>query len=510
MILSDHVSSPVTFHSRYAPFKEAQRHVESMLSGKKPALVFIIGGGLNYISEVFAEQHPKIICVSLQPSDDFIGHEVIVPQSSWYPSSNRSLRETIMNAIAGNRLAGGVMVLEWPPVVNHFQDTSDLIRGTLRDVLEGASSDAATTGYWATRWLGNSIRFVKSIKRTARLTAGSSLIVLACAGPSLAELMPRLRASRSDMALWALASAVPALLRNGLLPDLVIATDPGYWNGAHLRDALFQKIPIAMPPSSYASCGILQQATIIPVDTGLSFERAAIKATNSVYETARAAGSAAGTALSLALRWTDGPIALAGYDLAAKGLVDHVQPYAFDILDEKKAGRLASAYSARASRVLDTYPFNYGEWRGSRAFSACADTIRVPEYEATRVFRLGTSAVETPFRRADFSDIPVVSRAMPECIGTPARTDMSNTACDEAVWAMLEHLSREAFEQASSAINNSEPIPYDSALYYKALAPRESASLIADAARGEASLKAVLRATTAAKESAAKRMDRII
>jgi hypothetical protein len=477
-----------------------------MLSGKRPALLFIIGGGLNYISAVLAERYPHVTHISLQPSDDFLGHEVHTSSLNWHPSSQLSLDETIRQAIAGNKLAGGVLVIEWPPVVTHYQEISGWIRSTLRDILEEASSNAATTGFWAARWLANSVRFVTSVTNTARLDPGTSPVAIACAGPSLSEFVPELLRMRSGMALWALASAVPALLRYGLVPDLVLATDPGFWNGAHLRGAFFRNIPIAMPPSSYASCGILHKSTIIPVDTGLSFEIAAIKAAGTGYEVALASGSAAGTALSLALRLTSGPIMLVGYDLAARGLLDHVQPYAFDILDEKSEGRLSPVNSVRAARVFEHYPFKSGEWRLSRAFATYADMIRVSGHDSTRVFRLASSSVETPIRRAVFKDIPFAAGTTPKYVESVIGGNPSPSARDEAVRAMLESLSDAAFDQANSAIKNSIPIPHDAALYFKALAPRASARLIADAARGEARLEDVMLAISSARETAATRL----
>ena len=493
----------VSYHSRYSPLKEAQRHVDALLSGKRPAIVFIIGGGINYISAVIAERFPNAVRVSLQPCDDFLGHEVDTPTRNWHPSSILSLRETIRQALASNRIAGGVMIVEWPPVVNRFQELTEKIRIVLRDILEEASSNAATTGYWAARWLHNSMRFVTSASSTAGLTPGASLVVIACAGPSLASVIPEILDRRSSMALWALASAIPALQRFGLIPDLAIATDPGFWNGAHLRAAFFSKIPIAMPPSSYAPCDIMRHSRIVTLDTGLSFEKAAIQAAGISSEGAIASGSVAGTALSLALRLTNGPIALAGYDLAAQGLMDHIQPYAFDILDEKAENRLQSTYSTRASRVFEGYPSKEGEWRRSRAFTAYAGTIQVHENDSPRVFRLGESSVETCIRRAQFVDIPSGSNIAPRCIPDSLQKCITRAERDEAVRTMLKNLAEAASEQALDAIKNLEPLPYDAALYYKALAPRESAALIAEAARGEAKVDDIAMARIAARKAAA-------
>lgn len=506
MRLSENSLRTVTFHSRYAPLREAQRHVNTMMSGKNPAIIFIIGGGLNYISATLSESHPKIEQVSLQPCDYFLGKEVNTPRINWHPSSTMSLQETLRKALAGSRIAGGVVVLEWPPVVNHFQQNSEYIRSTLRDILEESSSNAATIGFWANRWLFNSIRFLSSVSKLGRLVPGENLLVLACAGPSLADCIPEIKARRSQIALWSLASAVPALLHYGLVPDLAIATDPGYWNGSHLRNAYFENIPIAMPPSSYASCGILHQSLIIPINTGLSFEVAAINSAKTFSEVAQASGSAAGTALSLALRTTCGPIVLAGYDLAAKGLLDHVKPYAFDIMDEKSASRLSSAYSTRASRVFENYPLSTGEWRRSRAFTTYADTIDASAQDRVRIFRLGASPIRTNFNRSDLMNIPDFPGSTPTCIIFKTWGGAGTTSRDEAVKVMLDSLSERAFDLSIAAIKNSEPLPIDAVLYYKALAPRESARLIADAARGEACLDDVSYIAVVAHAFASKRL----
>jgi len=500
---TERLPSVAVFHSRYNPQKEAKRHVEKILSGKKPSIVFIIGGGLNYISAVFAENYPKIKCISLQPCDDFLGREVVCPKINWHPSSNKSLQEIIQSGLAGNQLAGGILVLEWPPVVNQFQEISTWIRVSLRDLLEKASSNAATTGYWAARWLRNSIKFVRSVTWTSSLAPGSSMIVLACAGPSLADSMPEISARRSHLALWALASAVPALLQYGLVPDLVISTDPGFWNGAHLREACLQHIPIAMPPSSYAYSEIFNQSTVIPLNTGLIFERAAFETMRINFEVAQASGSATGTALSLASRCTNGPIAIAGFDLAARGLIDHVQPYAFDVLDKKVEQRLDPVYSARALRVFENYPVRSGDWRRSRAFSTYAETIRVSSNDSARFFRLGTSSIETNICRADFRGIPAGSGTKPECISPNSCEGATTKDRDELIEKMLDFLAETAIKQATKALEKTEPLPNDAALYYKALAPRESARLLADAARGEASLDDMRLVASTARANAA-------
>jgi len=474
------------FHSRYAPLKEAERHIEALLAGKNPSVIFIIGGGLGYLGTVISDRFPKAIRVSLQPCDDFEGYEVDTPTLKWHPSSEYSLYGTILKAVSGNRLGGGVAVLEWPPVVSRFSVEAEHIRTALKSILEQESSNAATTGYWASAWLRNSIRFVSAVTRTATVSVGSSPIVIACAGPSLIDSIRGISNIRSAITLWAVSSAIPALLRNGLTPDLTITTDPGFWNGAHQREAFAHGIPIAVTPSACIPSEILEGSTIVTLDTGLSFEKAAIEAAGIQCQRTKPSGSASGTALSLALSLTTGPVAMAGYDLAARELRDHANPYAFDILDDLPASRIAPSFSARSARLYDGFPIQEGRWRSSRPFSTYAATISTPSADEARVFRLGDSPVETPIKRGTLDDIVAVAKIN----SVRVRVCYSNLPAKHVhaagIKTMLETLASRAFDQALATVTVREPLPYDAALFYKAVAPKASASFIANAARSEA------------------------
>jgi hypothetical protein len=495
-------STPSSFHSRYDPVREAARHVDAVLAGKRPSVIFIIGGGLNYIGSVAAERFPKATRVSLQPSDIFDGKELDSPSLRWSPSSGSSLYATISMAVADNRLAGGVAIVEWPPVVARFEAGSERIRRVLRDVLETASADSATTGFWASRWLRNSVRFAIAVSGEAAVARGDGPIVVACAGPSLESSLPGIRRVRADIALWALASAVPALLKGGLRPDMTVSTDPGFWNGSHLRASRDAGIPIAMPPSAFASGETLSSSDVLSLDTGLCFERIAIDAAGLSSERTSPAGSAAGSALALALRLTSGRVLLAGYDLAALGLQEHCRPYSFDVLDETSEARLSPALSARTARVLTGYPEPSGPWRRSRAFSAYAATIRASPEDEDRVFRSGTSPIETGMRRGGIDDIMGGSGEPPVCMPLAGRRRRTEADTRAAMRDALCALADRSLYASLAAIKEGTPLPYEATLFYKALAPKTAAPLIADAARGQSTVAAAAAADAAAREAA--------
>lgn len=474
------------FHSRYSPLREAERHLDAVLAGKKPAIVFILGGGLNYLAAAAARRYPHAVRVSLQPCDDFCGKEVCSAEYSWNPASGAPLRTVIRSALASGRMAGGVSVVEWPPVVARFQHESDSMRSILLRCLNEESANSATTGFWASRWLRNSVRFAGAVAEGASLTTGTGPLILACAGPSLTETLQGIRAVRDTVCLWALASAVPALLRAGIRPDLAISTDPGYWNGYHARAAFDAGIPLAMTPSSFSPSVILEKALVLALDTGMSFERGAVEAAGVPSMSAEPSGSAAGTALSLALRSTTGLVALAGYDLAARDMEDHARPYPFDILDTLRESRLRPGHSARTERVLEGFTLASGNWRCSRPFSTYASTIATPEADIGRVLRLGDSPVETRIPRGRLDALAGASGSLPAVGGCGQPAAAASGMRRASLVAMLDRLTEEAIASARKAIQAGGPVPYDAALLFKALAPRSSAAFIADAARGEA------------------------
>jgi hypothetical protein len=477
------VRPPESFHSRYDPLKEAARHVESCLGGKKPSLVFILGGGVNYIGKVLLGNHPYARLVLLQPSDIFDAFEICQPAFRWSPSSHASLDDIVRASLQDEYHSGGISIIEWNPVMKAYPGQGEHIRQSLRLALEMASTESATSSFWSYRWLRNSMRYAMNASRLAHLTPGTSPIVIACAGPGLSAFYSRLHEIRGRISLWSLASASLALRAHGLEPDLVIATDPGFWNGYHLHSSVGTTTPIAFPPSAYVPPAILEDSILMPLDTGLSFERIAMQSIGSEALPADASGSSAGTALSLAITATSGPIFIIGLDLAALGSDDHARPYAFDVFDRAASHRTAPEYSLRILRIVEAYTILLPPWRTSRPFSAYAQTIKVPKQHAGRVFRCGDSPVMLDIQKSGLSDGAFDARH--GCAigfsfsGQSMDTDTRTRRLIEGFSAAIGSASSEARQ----AIKDHRPMHHSTALLYRALAGKHAAETIANTAR---------------------------
>jgi len=483
---------PESFHSRYDPLREAVRHVETCLDGKHPSLVFILGGGINYIGAAIATILPFARTVLLQPSDLFDNVEVSQTDFRWSPSSQSSLDEVIRASLQGEYIAGGVSIIEWNPVVKIYYENSQIIKRELKMALEISSSQSATSSFWAYRWLKNSIRFAMNVTQQVSLKPSRATIVLACAGPGLSAYYDTIRNSRARMQLWSLASASIALRQHGLEPDLILATDPGFWNSHHLYDSQNKQAPIALTPSAYAPSSVLENSAILPLYTGLEFERIALDAIDVKACIVEASGSSAGTALSLALTSTDASIDIIGLDLAAYGCVDHAAPYAFDILDTIVSKHSVPELTLKLSRVYEAFSASVHPWRSSRQFTTYSQTIRVPVEQRHRVFRFSDSPIELDMARAELPLHTMIGMPMSEpCFFSAAISMDVDSRRDKLKLGLTAYIDG-ALADASRSIEEHRPMHFNSALLYRALAGKRSAETIAKAARGCATHSALL------------------
>jgi hypothetical protein len=300
-----------------------------------------------------------------------------------------------------------------------------------------------------------------------------------------------------------LASAHQALIKAGLEPELLLCTDPGFWNGAHLAMAARQGSMVAATPSTRLGNTILDgPCPVVPVCTDLGFELDALAAAGDVPAIpALPSGTAAGSALSVAGYLNTGPIYLCGFDLAARALAEHVSPYAFDVLDTMRSSRLTPELACRFGRVMDGYPLAQGEWRLSRAFSAYALDAAIGSSNPG-IFRISNSPVDTPIQRVHPEHL-LASRSVDQ--GSDSSRSrvrffnrrMTATARFEAMIERLTRRAKQAVARLKECAGIGIPVPHGTVLELFAFGGKGCASAIANAARGETCSQELLDAETA-------------
>lgn len=480
-------------HSRYAPELEARRHLDANLEGRQPALLFIIGAGRNFLGKVVRQILPGAMTVVLQTSTDFDDSLVDPGDLYWSPGATYPLESILASALSSGKASGGITLIEWPPAVRGHETVLKSIRDCLHQALEIYSSEAATSAYWGRRWIKNCIDFVCGKGPLALPGPGSLPVVIACAGPSLDDALPAIRKAGSLIRLWALASSHQALSCWGLEPELVIGTDPGFWNSAHMALAARKCSSLAATPSTKLGASILDgRCPIVPVCTGLGFELDALAAAGDIPSIeASASGTAAGTALSIAGALNSGPIYLCGLDLATKDLAEHTSPYAFDILDELNASREQPALASRFIRVMERFPRSQGLWRLSRAFSTYALEI-ASGTARSNVFRVSSSPIDTHLECITPERLASIL-ATGQIISNPKtelRIFQRRLTVQARLEAMIDRLTtraQRALGTLQKSASTGQPVPRETVLELFAFGGKGCSAAIAGTARGKVS-----------------------
>jgi hypothetical protein len=191
------------------------------------------------------------------------------------------------------------------------------------------------------------------LKKAPRYRPFAAPLVVAGAGPSLEEAIPRLaeQKKKSPLFILAVSSAAPALLAADLPPDLVISSDGGNWALLHLYESLreprsaFAAALSAALPSQFADLPWL------PISDGSLWQNTLLRGMGLPFASFPQRGTVTAAALDLAFQLGRGRVYLAGTDLGSRDIQTHARPYSFERLLAEKATRLNPAYSQNFVRA---------------------------------------------------------------------------------------------------------------------------------------------------------------
>lgn len=497
-------ASRARLHSRYTPEAEAERYLKEALGDRRPSLALILGAADNHLGKALRSTLPGVRIVVLQPSRGLSASMADRPDLLWEPGSGVDADAVLDYAASDGKAAAGVAVIEWPPAMRAYPEGAQAIRRAAAAFLERNAAGAATRSYWAARWLKNSLRFALALGarggRPLALERGAGPLIVAGAGPGLAPALRGLKEAGLTGAaggrLWCLASGAEASLAAGFAPSLCVATDPGHWNRLHIRRAYALGLPLALPPSAAAPAAALESGSVLPLDLGTPFDRAALAACGADASPAGVAGTAFGSALSLALASSDGPVIALGMDLAARGFAAHTAPYALDAVDLLPVSRLSPRDAVMGAQAYERYPERLGAWRLSRAFKAYAQDSYASAADAARCLRLSDSPVDCGLPRIGLGELaallrdaqdgagPSLSEGRPLC--PPRERALALEAwLREEGQRLSEALAARASPPTTGADRLRAPFSHDDVVALLALCGREAAVAVAQAARGE-------------------------
>ncbi len=344
----------VSLFSAYDPGKAAARFVTRALESRRPALVLVLGGVLGYLEEAVRTLLPHV------PVGSVCYDGALAPahgrgQSVWTPESPQAL-EDFLRLVIGEREAGEVMILEWPASARAFPEWSSRARTQVVRILRENGFGGLTVAASGRRWFANSlINFLRLEPVSGNPLRGGLPLVIAASGPSLTSSLPLLARLRDRLNLWALASSLPALREAGLVPDLVVTTDPGHYASALLLGAGTAIPPVAMPLS--AARGVWRTgAPVLLFAQPAFFECELIRRSGLTVPAVDAHGTVAGSALLLARACGATRAVFCGLDFCHRDIRSHVTPHAWDARHEASARRLSPLTSLLWERTQTLTP----------------------------------------------------------------------------------------------------------------------------------------------------------
>ncbi len=326
------------FHSRYNPEREAEQFAASVPTDFTPSFIFITEPALSYCAAHLKKVFPDTklcalrYCRAFSISDHFFDRTFTL-----FAENDTAQFEDALFSYMGEEGICACRFLSWLPSAKIFPEQEKAAWQSIKNVLLKSRAALATHSYFASRWIKNAVAFCLTAKRTARIRPGSIPVIIAASGLSLQDALSPLKKVRAGVFLIAVSSAALPLLNAGILPDLVIATDGGFWAHSHLEIlARYPDIPIAVSAEAACPKNLLRANTVIPLEFPDGFESRLAAECGFTSVPAERNGTVSGTALQLALSITDNAVFLCGLDLAPSPGMQHCRP---NRLEQKAAAQ---------------------------------------------------------------------------------------------------------------------------------------------------------------------------
>ncbi len=444
-------SNNVRLHSFYNPVKEAQRFAETAECLFNPSYILVTEPCISYCASFLRKRFPKAKLCCIRFCDGFSDYDKewdkIFHSNVQDNQLNHNLSEDIFNYMGDEGIAA-CLFLSWKASDQAFPDISKFSWDEIKKAVVKSRSILGTRNFFAKRWTKNALRFSLFTKKTATIKNGNGDIVICASGPSLHSSIECIKKYRERFFLIAVSSALSPLVANGIIPDLCISTDGGFWAKLHISFALnSHDIPLALPAEGSCFATIMNKTAIIPLYYGDGTSEAILKEIGFSGLKALRNGSVSGTAIQLALSITDGNIYYCGLDLAfSKGFV-HTQPNELEINDSRNDGRLRTTETRISASVLNKGSIDiYRSWFSSMDFYG-----RV--HRLSNSYRYENSLGRIPdvdWEYFDRNTLNFSRKQKPEIINTDIRTN------DKAIVSKLKEICKKN-SSTSEWIHNAVP-----------------------------------------------------
>ena len=317
-----------------------------------PQYVVVTEPALSYCAQFFRKRFPAAVLVAVRYVPDFS-----ITDKTWDIVFDTAQNEVRLSDVLFDRLGEeglcSALFASWRPSARAFPEKDAAVWQEIKHAVDKGRDVLFTRSCFASRWIANAFFICKHIERARRIVKGSSSVVVAASGPSLKSALPCLAEFRPSYFLIAASSALSVLTAYGIVPDVCIATDGGFYAKAHLSPlSRFPHIPLALAEEASCNGTVLSTSGIIPLSYGDGFAASLFAACGIPSMNIERNGTVSGSALDFAQSVTDGSVFLCGLDMAPSSGLQHARPNA---LEEREAASYMKTYSKETKNCASRF-----------------------------------------------------------------------------------------------------------------------------------------------------------
>jgi len=240
--------TPLLLHSRHDPIKEAKREIRS-LSVDTPSVFVFLGIGLGHSLDVLWEQHRGDITALLLVERNVEFFYFFLHASDWtHILSNPNTRIlvsdkaddilTAAHSLLPQIMGSGIRFVDHRPSYQIHADFYAKCVENLRRFLQQAAAESELLVQHGSLIQRNAILNLPAMCSSHGLGPLRNYFkdqpaVLIAAGPSLNNTIKHLKKYRTDVLVFCVDTAYSLVLKEGIVPDFVSATDPTELNERH-------------------------------------------------------------------------------------------------------------------------------------------------------------------------------------------------------------------------------------------------------------------------------------
>jgi hypothetical protein len=367
----------VLLNSYYDPVKEGEKWTENLqYKGEDILIVFGFGAGYHLTNvKGILDKYSKVLIID--PSIECFKYALHINDFTDLFKANNiffyirndisKLRNTLLK-LMDTVIYQKVKIVEFIPVERNYRDFFNTARKEVLKLLNDSFLSLNTRLVYSKKWTENFMENLPYILEAAGVNKlfgkfqGVPLFLIS-AGPSLDKNVQLLKNAKGKSVLLSVGTALKAVLKNGIEPDLVIAIDPSDKVYEQFRGIDNFKAPLVFDPLVNANIPKNYLGEKFVCESLPFFTHWLRENTSKDIGYLKKGGSVANVAFDLAVKMGCNPIIFVGQDLAFTGGKSHASGTMYDGKKIKDTGNTIIVKDIYGNNILTSRQlFSFVTW----------------------------------------------------------------------------------------------------------------------------------------------------